>query len=103
MQHLTVVWNAFPYIAGGSLVTVGIVALALALGLALVVPLALAQVYGTPFMRRIASLYVWFFRGVPILVLLFLFYFGLFVSLELQINAFFSSCVVLGLASAAYQ
>ncbi|MCL1986247.1 MAG: amino acid ABC transporter permease [Betaproteobacteria bacterium] len=103
MQHLIVVWNASPYIFGGSCVTVGIVVLALALGLMLGVPLALAQVYGGVLARRCAGLYVWFFRGVPILVQLFLFYFGLFSSLDLPINAFFSSCIVLGLTSAAYQ
>ncbi len=103
MDHLVTVWNAFPYIAGGTFVTVGIVVLALALGLVLGMPLALAQVYGRPLVRRAAELYVWFFRGVPILVLLFLFYFGLFASLDLPINAFFSSCIVLGLTSAAYQ
>ena len=103
MQHLNVVWNATPYIFGGSFVTVGIVLLALALGLILGVPLALAQAYGGACARRCAGLYVWFFRGVPILVQLFLFYFGLFSSLDLPINAFFSSCIVLGLTSAAYQ
>lgn len=103
MEQLTVIWNALPYILGGSLVTVGAVVIALGVGLVLGVPMAVGQVYGGPLVRRSVWLYVWFFRGVPILVLLFLFYFGLFVSMGLRLEAFTASCVVLGLTSAAYQ
>ena len=62
--------DAFPFILGGTLVTVGSVALALGLGLVLGVPMAVLQVYGNALARRLVGLYVWFFRGVPILVLL---------------------------------
>ena len=44
-----------------------------------------------------------FFRGVPVLVLLFLFYFGLFTLLDINISAFTSAVLVLAMASAAYQ
>lgn len=103
MEQLTVIWNALPYIAGGSVVTIGAVVIALGVGLILGVPMAVGQVYGGPLVRRAVWVYVWFFRGVPILVLLFLFYFGLFVSMGMQIEAFTASCIVLGLTSAAYQ
>lgn len=99
MQYLVVVWNALPYIAGGVFVTAGIVLAALALGFVLGVPLALAQAYGGSALRRAVAYRVGFFRGTPVLVLLFLFYFGLLVSLDLDINAFFSSCIVLGLTN----
>jgi polar amino acid transport system permease protein len=49
------------------------------------------------------GVYVWFFRGVPLLVLLFLFYFGLCTALGLNFSAFTVAIVVLGLISAAYQ
>ena len=102
MHSLTVVMNALPAMLAGGLVTVGNVAVSLSLGLCLGVPLAVGQMYGDAFLRRLIGIYVWFFRGVPILVLLFLFY-GLFIFLGLPAEPFFICCVVLGLTSAAYQ
>lgn len=102
MHALSVLWDALPFIVSGSLVTIANVAIALAIGLLMGVPLAVGQVYGGPLIRRLAGLYVWFFRGVPILVLLFLF-FGLFVTLDLPVEPFLISCAVLGCTSTAYQ
>ncbi len=102
MNSLLVVYNALPSILSGSLVTVGNVALSLTMGLFLGVPMAVAQVYGGPWLRRLVALYVWFFRGVPILVLLFLCY-GLFISIGVSIDPFFICCIVLGCTSTAYQ
>ena len=102
MNSLLVVYNALPSILSGSLVTVGNVTLSLTMGLLLGVPLAVAQVYGGPWLRRLVALYVWFFRGVPILVLLFLCY-GLFISIGVSIDPFFICCIVLGSTSTAYQ
>ena len=102
MDSLTAVWNALPYILGGCVVTIASVGLALGMGLVLGVPMAVAQVYGARPLRRMVGLYVWFFRGVPILVLLFL-GFGLFVSLQLPVEPFLVSCLVLGCTSTAYQ
>ena len=102
MNSLLLVYNALPSILSGSLVTVGNVTLSLTMGLLLGVPLAVAQVYGGPWLRRLVALYVWFFRGVPILVLLFLCY-GLFISLGITLDPFFICCIVLGSTSTAYQ
>ena len=100
MDSLSVVINALPAMLAGCLVTVGNVAVSLMMGLVFGVPLAVGQVYGGPWIRRFAEIYVWFFRGVPILVLLFIFY-GLFTGLGL--NAFVICCLVLGCTSTAYQ
>lgn len=102
-EGLAAVFNAFPYMVGGSLVTILVVLGAMGLGLVLGVPLAVGQVYGSPVVRRLIDIYVWFFRGVPLLVLLFLFYFGLFSMLNINLSAFTVAVIVLGLISAAYQ
>jgi len=102
-DSLNAIIQALPYLLWGTLTTAGIVAGAMLLGLTLGVPLAVAQVYGGRLVRYLASVYVWFFRGVPILVLLFLFYFGLFNLLGLHLTAFQAATIVLGLTSAAYQ
>jgi polar amino acid transport system permease protein len=76
-EYLTAIGDALPYLLQGSLVTMGLVAGAMALGLALGVVLAVGLVYGPRYVRRLFNLYVWFFRGVPLLVLLFLFIWAL--------------------------
>ena len=101
-EVLSTLYISLPYILGGCIVTVGSVTLALALGLVLGVPMAVGQVYGNRPVRFLIGVYVWFFRGTPILVLLFLLYFGIFWPV-FQLSAFISSCIVLGLTSAAYQ
>ncbi len=102
MDSLTVIYNALPYILGGSIVTIANVCIALSIGLVFGVPLAVAQVYGNKAMQNFVAIYVWLFRGIPILVLLFLF-FGLFVTLALPAEPFVIACVVLGCTSTAYQ
>jgi polar amino acid transport system permease protein len=102
-DYLTAIGDALPYLLEGSLVTMGLVVGAMGLGLVLGVILAVGLVYGPPYLRRLFNLYVWFFRGVPLLVLLFLFYFGLFTLLGINISAFSAAVIVLGLISAAYQ
>ena len=102
MHSLLVVIEALPAILPGIIVTVGTVAISLGLGLLMGMPFAVGQVYGPRQVRRLVALYVWFFRGVPILVLLFLFY-GFFISLGLPAEPFVIASVVLGCTSAAYQ
>ena len=98
-----VILDALPYVMQGSLVTVGLVVGAMVVGCLLGIVFALGQVYGSGTVRRLVWIYVWFFRGVPLLVLLFLFYFGLFSLLGINLSAFVAALLVLGLISAAYQ
>lgn len=100
---LSTIYDALPYLLLGTLNTVGIVAGAMLLGLLLGIGIAVGLVYGNRPIRFVFGFYVWFFRGVPVLALLFLFYFGLFTFLHLPLNAFFSMALVLGMTTAAYQ
>ncbi len=92
-----------PYILGGIWVTVTVVAGALSMGLVLGLVLSVAQVYGNRTTRRLVGVYVWFFRGIPLLVLLFLFYFGILAALQIELSPFIVSILVLGFISSAYQ
>ncbi|MFW6344000.1 MAG: amino acid ABC transporter permease [Sediminispirochaetaceae bacterium] len=103
MESITAIVDALPYILKGAAVTAGIVIGAMSLGLIAGIPMAAGQVYGNGFVRFMVGIYVWFFRGVPVLVLLFLFYFGLFNLIGLDLPAFAAGIVVLGLRSGAYQ
>jgi polar amino acid transport system permease protein len=101
------------FILKGTGWTAGLILGAMSLGLLIGLPLASLQVYGPGPLRRALSVYVWFFRGVPILVLLFLVYFGVYRILEGVLlsqfdyrhtfSPFSASLVALGLTSGAYQ
>jgi polar amino acid transport system permease protein len=102
-ESLIAIVDALPYLLRGAGVTLIVVFGAMALGLALGVPLAVGQVYGHAALRRAIGVYVWFFRGIPLLVFLFLFYFGLCTALDINLSAFTVAIIVLGLISSAYQ
>ena len=110
-KTLSTIWDALPYMLSGTWVTIALVVVALGLGFVVGVPMAVGQAYGGPVVRRIIGTYVWLFRGVPVLVQMYLFYFGIlswlgqlpvFRGLYLD-SAFAAAVIVLGLTSAAYQ
>lgn len=103
LEALTAIWEALPYLLGGVGVTAVAVTGAMLFGLALGVTMAVGQVYGNGLARGAVGLYVWFFRGMPILALLFLFYFGLFSLMGFNIDALTAVILVLGMTTAAYQ
>ncbi|MDR2338993.1 MAG: amino acid ABC transporter permease [Deltaproteobacteria bacterium] len=101
------------YIVRGTGWTAALILGAMSLGLLVGMPLAALQVYGPKPLRAPLAAYVWFFRGVPILVLLYLVYFGLFTYAQgpfegfswarSAFSPFSASLVALGLTSGAYQ
>ena len=103
MENFIAIYLAFPFLLQGIMVTLGLVLSALLLGFMIGVPLAVGQVYGSLLIKKLIGVYVWFFRGLPILVLLFLFYYGLFTMIGLNLSAFVAAALVLGLRSSAYQ
>ena len=102
-QGMDAIREGFWYLLEGAWVNLVVVIGALVCGFLIGLPLALAQVYGGKTLRRLVAVYVWFFRGIPLLVLLFLFYFGLVTWMDINLSAFSVAIVVLGLISSAYQ
>jgi polar amino acid transport system permease protein len=104
MQNaLSVVFDSLPYLLQGSFLTAGIVVFAMFIGLFIGIFMSVGLVYGNRYLRYILTVYVWIFRGVPVVVLLFLFYFGLFSFLGLNFSAFATVSIVLGMTTGAYQ
>ncbi|MFU8826246.1 MAG: amino acid ABC transporter permease [Brevefilum sp.] len=91
-----------PEFLKGTAVTLELTAVGLALGFTLGLILALMRAYGPKWLRMIAIGYIELFRGTPLLVQLFLIYYGL-PSLGLTLTQNTSAYLALGLNSAAYQ
>lgn len=85
-----------------TLINLGLLLALISLGFTVGVPIALLQVYGPRGLRAFASAWEWFFRGVPALVLLFLFFFGP-AQFGIEIDAFTAAVLALGFRSSGYQ
>jgi len=72
-----VVLDSLPLYFGGVLVTLKLLIIALAVGLLLAVPLAIMRVSRQPLINFPAWLYTYVIRGTPMLVQLYLLYYGL--------------------------
>jgi polar amino acid transport system permease protein len=66
----------WPLIVAGAMQTVLLLAISVSFGFILAIGLALAQVSGTPWLRWLARGYCTLFRGTPLLIQLWLFYYG---------------------------
>ena len=66
-----------PKLAQGATLTLELVAIAVILGLLLAIPLGIARSSKLWYVRALPYAYIFFFRGTPLLVQLFLVYYGL--------------------------
>jgi len=100
---VSVVIDSLPYLLQGASITLGIVVSAMLIGLVIGIFMSVGLVYGNRSIQYLLTGYIWVFRGVPVVVLLFLFYFGLFTYLGFNFSAFVSVTIVLGMTTGAYQ
>ncbi len=91
-----------PDLLRGAGITILLTAEGLAAGFVLGLLTALARTYGNKFWRGLAVGYIELFRGTPLLVQLFLIYYGL-PGLGITLSRELSAFLALGLNSGAYQ
>ncbi len=89
MFDVALIVESIPFLLRGAVYTVQVSVLAIVFGLVLGWLLGLAAVSGVAALRAVAWAYVQFIRGTPLLVQIFLIYFGLPV-LRIDIPAFWS-------------
>ncbi len=94
----------FPLLVEGALVTVYITVAGMTLAIVLALPIALMRLYGPTPARWLAILYVEFFRGIPVLLLLYFLYYGLpSLSPHLELGPLQAAILGFGLNYAAYE
>ncbi len=95
-------WRKYlPRLLKGALVTVELSALSMVIAVVLGLGLALVRLYGAAPLRWLATIYIEVVRGTPLLIQLYLIYYGL-PNLGLRLNAFVAAVLGLGLNYAAY-
>lgn len=100
-MDIQVIKNAFPILLKGSAITLQLTVMTVIIGTLLGVLLALMKISKSKILYSISALYIWLFRGTPLLLQLFFFYFGL-PSIGLKLTATEAATISLSLNSAAY-
>lgn len=100
--YLTFLQKAIPELWDGTLITLQITFVTLIIGFVIGFPAAFARIYGGKVLKSISIVYTEIFRGTPVLVQLFLIYYGL-PQFGITLSAFTSAYIALGLNSGAYQ
>lgn len=96
-------WDTLvPQLTEGFLVTLKIIAIAIPVSAALAVLVASARVYGGKILSSIATAYVIVFRGFPLVVTLYIMYFGL-TRFAIYLSSFWAAVVGFIVCSTAYQ
>jgi His/Glu/Gln/Arg/opine family amino acid ABC transporter permease subunit len=107
---LELIIQSLPALLQGSVLTLELLLLSLVGGMAIAVPLAILRVQKSPLLWRPAHWYIYFFRGTPLLVQLFLVYYGLaqfdvirasFLWVALR-SPFWCALITMALNTAAY-
>ena len=91
----------FKILIPGIKVTIPLTILSFALSLVVGLLLALIQVADIKGLRQLARFYIWVFRGTPLIVQLFIIFFGL-PNIGITLNAFPSAVLAFGLNLGAY-
>jgi polar amino acid transport system permease protein len=94
--------RSMPLLFDGLRNTISLTILSLILGSTLGIIFGMGRSYGKPPLSTFIYIYEKVFRGIPLLVILFLIYFGL-TQLGLLLDAFTAAVLGLALRSAAYQ
>jgi His/Glu/Gln/Arg/opine family amino acid ABC transporter permease subunit len=102
MFDFALIVQGIPFLLRGAVYTVQVSVLAIVFGLALGWLLGLAAVSGVPALSAVSWAYVQFIRGTPLLIQIFLIYFGL-PAVGINVPAFWSGVIALGLNSGGFQ
>ncbi len=100
--NLDLAINSFPLLLLGAGVTIKITALSVALGIVIGLFVGIARISQVRVLRGLAAVYVDFFRGTPLLVQLFLFYFALPAITGQRVDPFVAAIGACGINSGAY-
>ena len=94
--------SSLPNLLEGALVTIRLTFFSLLLGLVLAIPIAFGQIYGPKFVRKLIGVYERVVRSIPLLVILFLIFYG-FPRVGIRFPAFIAAVIGIGVRSSAYQ
>ncbi|MFF5996001.1 amino acid ABC transporter permease [Lysinibacillus sp. KU-BSD001] len=100
-MNLEVISNALPFLIEGAWVTLKVSILAIVIGTILGFILCLFKMSHNPILKTFSSIYIWLFRGLPLLIILFLAYYA--TPFNITLTAFVAALFAMSLNAAAYK
>lgn len=97
-----IIRSSLPFLLLGAVRTIEITVLAVVIGIALGTLLGLARLSRVTWIAMAADVYIEVIRGTPLLVQLYMVFYGIPQILQIQMNEFIAGVVAFGLNSAAY-
>ncbi|MDO3410442.1 amino acid ABC transporter permease [Saccharibacillus sp. CPCC 101409] len=91
----------WPMLKAGLQFTIPLALISFVLGLVLAIVVALVRIWKVPVLNQIAGFYVWVIRGTPLLVQLFIIFFGL-PTIGIEFDPFLAAVIAFTLNMGAY-
>lgn len=101
MLDFSLVKEYLPFMYKAAIVTLELTVISIAIGLVFGLVLALMRISKIKIVSLLAAFYLWVIRGTPMLVQLFLVYYGL-PQIGIELTPFISAVLALGMNAAAY-
>ena len=98
---MSLILEFYPHLLAGLAVTLELIVCAAPLGLLIGIVIAVSRAYGGPILSPLADIYQIIFRGTPLLLQLFVIYYGL-PRLGIVLNPLSAAIIGFGLCSGAY-
>lgn len=100
-MDVNVIINELPVLLQGSVMTIQLTVITLLLGSLLGIIIALSKISKNPILYWIAAFYTWIFRGTPLILQLFFFYYAL-PMMGITLTSFSAAIIGLSLNCGAY-
>ena len=100
--NFTLIWRHFDRLWGGLILSLELALLAISIGAVIGLTLAVAHVSGGRIVRALIGAYVEFIRNVPLILLVYLVFYGLPTAVDISYDATPSFVATLSLYSGAY-
>ena len=94
--------NSLPLLIVGAGITIQITAISVGLGLIIGMFVGIARICNVKVLRALATVYIDFLRGTPLLVQIFLIYFALPIVVGQRVDPFIAAITACGINSGAY-
>lgn len=97
-----VIIQTLPYLLKATITTIELAVISIFFGLIIWLIIALMKISSIKIFNIVGSLYTWIFRGIPLMVQLFLIYFGLSAALGIDLDSFTAAIIGISIYGGAY-
>ena len=97
-----VIIQTLPYLLKATITTIELAVISIFFGLIIGLIIALMKISSIKIFNIVGSLYTWIFRGIPLMVQLFLIYFGLSAALGIDLDSFTAAIIGISICGGAY-